>query len=252
MRIQTWKYLILSTLCSFFFAGTAQSNDTISVFAPSSIWAQAKGSTLEGPVIDLASKIFSEIGLKTEPKALPWPRAIHYIESGELDVILTIFHTEARTKIMEFSIPYVAVPTVVFVAKGKLFPFETLTDLVGLNGLTIIGSSISKELHQFTPKLNLIPVLEEEQMIQMLDRGRADYAVSPKYIFMIKAIQLGYKDKVEALPTPIDSTPLRFAFSKKSPFLKFLPQVNERIQQYQQDGTINKMVDQAIDQAASQ
>ncbi len=250
--MKTWNCFILSILCwvGLTNVGLAQSNNTISVSAPSSIWAWERDWTLEGPVIDLASKIFSDLGLQAQPRVLPWPRAIDYIEQGKLDVILTIFYTQERAKHMEFSVPYVDVPTVVFVARGKSFPFQTLKDLVGLNGLTIIGSSISKELNKFSPKLSLVPVLEEEQMVQMLDRGRADYAVSPKYIFMISAVRLGYENKVEALPTPINSKPLRFAFSKKSPFLKILPQVNKKLQELQKNGAIDKMVDQAIATAA--
>lgn len=231
-----------------------QARNFLLVYAPpQSIWAdENKKSELEGPIIDFVKKIFSEYDVQVRPKVFPWARAIRFIETGELDIILTIFYSEERAKIMDFSIPFVEIPISVIVPKGKSFPFKGPENLIGRDGLIVINASTSKEFDKMKSKLNLTAVPEEEQIIHMLEKGRADYAVGPKYIFLVNAQKLKLRDKIEVLPTPIDSRFLHFGFSKKSPFLHFLPKLNNKIKLFEQDGTIASMVEKAITTAADQ
>ena len=231
-----------------------QARNFLLVYAPpQSIWANDNKETeLEGPIIDLVKTIFADDEVPIRPKVFPWARAVRFMETGQLDLILTIFYSEERAKIMDFSIPFVEVPISVIVPKGKSFPFKGPENLIGREGLIVINASTSKDFDQLKPKLNLTAVPTEEQIIRMLEKGRADYAVGPKYIFLIEAQKLKLRDKIEVLPTPIDSRFLHFGFSKKSPFLHYLPMINNKIKQFEQDGTIANMVEKAITTAADQ
>ncbi len=236
--------IILFCINSFVSAG-----ETLKVFAPPSIWAQKQGETLTGPIIDLVEDIFVEFNVKVTTKVLPWARAIEQMKSGELDMIPVIFYTDERSRFMEFTIPYVEVPTAVFVPPGKSFPFYGFEDLKGRRGLMMQGDSISPEFEAVESKLNISKVTKYEQIFNMLDNNRADYAVAAKYGFLIHAKKLGYEHKIELLPKPIASRGLHFAFSKKSSFKKYLPAINKKIKQFKADGSMEKMVKKAIQMA---
>ncbi|MCP4763455.1 MAG: transporter substrate-binding domain-containing protein [archaeon] len=231
-------------------SNSAYSLDKLKVSAPPSIWTIVGNTTLEGPVIDLTTSIFSELGIEIQTVPLPWIRALKKLEDGSLDMILTIFHTEERAKIMDFTSSYVIVPTVIVVAKGKGFPFAKPNDLIGLSGLKQRGASLGKEFEKITHKLKLYEVNTETQIVRMLNIGRADYAVGSKYVILISAKRIGFQDKIEILPKPVTSRDLRMAFSKKSKFLKYLPQVNKKILQRKKSGMIADMVKKAIDTAS--
>lgn len=239
------KKIILSIAITVLFVNFTYARNTLLVFAAPSIMA--------GPATELVTKIFTEFGtsIKIKEKNIPWQRALEETKHGRLDMILTIYHTDKRAKFMNFTVPYIEVPTVVIVAKGKSFPFTKLDDLIGLRGLMVRGASLGAKYNKFASKLEMVEIAREEQIIQMLNIGRADYAIGAKYAFLVKAQKIRFEDKIEFLPIPVTSRGLSFAFSKKSSFLKYLPQVNIRIKQLQDDGTIAKMVEKAISSAAS-
>jgi len=230
----------------FFTGSVVYAGEPLKIYAPPSIWAQKDGQILTGPIIDLVVELFDEFNIRVETQILPWARAIDQMKSGELDLIPVIFHTHERAKFMEFTIPYVDVPTAVFVPPGKSFQFNTLDDLRGRRGLMVREDSISAEFKAFEPELNIVKVTDYEQIFKMLGDNRADYAVAAKYGFIIHAKKLGYEDKIELLPVPVAIRNLYFAFSKKSKFLTFLPAINEKLKQQKINGSVEKMVEEAI------
>ena len=220
--------------------------EPLKISAPSFLNASTSEDRLNGPIIELVRQIFAEFNVEIEPISLPWARAVAQMKTGELDMIPVIFYTRDRAEAMVFTIPYMDVPTAVFVPLGKCFEFNTLDDLQGRNGLMIRGDSISEEFNAYRPKLTISEVPAYEQMLKMLDTFRADYAVAAEYGFMIEARRMGYDRVVEKLPRPIASRELHFAFSKKSMFQRYLPEVNQRIIQLQKDGTMDRLIETAI------
>jgi len=232
---------ILLSINTVLYAG-----ETIKIYAPPSIWAQINREKLSGPVIDLVEEIFSEFNIRVSTKLLPWARAIEQMKTGELDMIPVIFHTQERARFMEFTIPYVQVPTAVFVPKGKSFPFSKLDNLKNRQGLMMREDSISTEFESFESNLNITRVTDYEQIFNMLTNNRADYAVAAQYGFLIHAKQLGYENKIELLPHPITTRNLYCGFSKNSRFIKYLPIVDKKLKKFQEEGRIEKMVETAI------
>lgn len=244
------KNIVIVVLVLFCFKTITIAGESLKIYAPPSIWAQQTGEKLTGPVIDLVKKIFAELNISIKTEILPWARAIDNMKSGELDMIPVISHTEERSGFMAFTISYAEVPTAVFVLNGKAFSFSGLEDLRGLRGLMMRKDRISKEFELFESKLNITKVTNYKQILNMLENGRADYAVAAKYGFLIHAKKLGYADMIEALPHPIASHRLYFAFSRKSEFLKYLPIVNAKLKEFKKNGDIEKMIDDAINLAS--
>jgi len=224
-------------------ASYAYSRDELLVTAAPSIWVSEAGGELEGPVIEITTQVFSGLDVPIKCLYLPWNRALEYMKEGKIDVIATIFPTDKRAQYMDFSTPYVEVPVVVIVPKGKAFPFKKLEDLVGFKGLKSLGSSLGKAFNSFAPKLNILQVSDEQQIIGMLTLGRADYGIGSKYTFLKHAKKMGNAHNIEVLPTLVNSRGLRFGFSKKSPFISYLPTLNKKIKQGRENGSIKKIVD---------
>ncbi|MCP4160258.1 MAG: transporter substrate-binding domain-containing protein [Deltaproteobacteria bacterium] len=230
----------------------AYSKDAIKVSAAPSIWAWEVGNKrMAGPIIDLVNEIFSELEIPVKTESLPWTRAMQFLKDGKLDVMLTIFHTEERSKFIKYSIPYTAVHTSVFVPRGHSFRFTKFEDLIGKEGVMVKDDSLGKEFTKFLPKLKIDTVIRPKQLIRMLNMRRVDYAVHAKFALLIEAKKLSLFNKIEVLPIPIEQDFLHFGFSKKSTFLKYLPRVNKKIKQFINDGTISKTIEKAVTMAAS-
>jgi len=240
---------VIMPLVALLIASNAYSRDELLVTAAPSIWAGTPGSQLEGTVIELTTQMFSELNVTIKGTYLPWNRALEYMKEGKVDVIATIFHTDERAKYMDFSIPYVKIPTVIVVAKGKTFPFKKLNDLVGLQGLMSLGASLGKSFNHFAPNLNILQVTNETQIIGMLTLERADYGIGSKYIFLSHAKKSGKLNDIEFLPTPVNSRGLRFGISKKSPFIGYLETLNKKIKQGHKSGLIESIVTRSRNKA---
>lgn len=225
-------------------------NDRITISAPPSIWVQDQGDKLVGPIIDFLNEVFSEHKIAIESKALPWARAIEDMKSGRLDMIPVVFYSDERAEFMAFTLPYAEVPTSVFVAKGKRFQFNSLNDLKGKAGLIMRGDRISVEFEKMASTLQLTRIVTYEDILKMLINDRADYAVAAKYGFLIESKKMGCEDNIESLSLPISNNNLHFAFSKESPFVSYLPIINEKIKQMQADGRLQKIIDKTIHLAA--
>lgn len=240
------KQILVYVFFAVLIIGPAHADQTLKLSAPPSIWVTSEGGELGGPTIELINEVFKEANISLESENLPWARAVEQMKSGRLDMIPVIFLTEERAQFMEFSIPYVEVPTLVFVPLGKAFPFQTLEDLIGKRGVVVRDDSISEEFQKIESKLELRRTANYEQMIKMLISGRADYAVAPKYGFIKEASKLNHLNSIEPLPVPVAKRGVRVAISKKSKYLKYIHIINNRLEQAIKDGTMEEIIKKRI------
>ncbi len=211
-------------------------------------YAWEEENQLVGPIVDLITLIFKDFGIPVKTIIRPWPRVLFEMEHGNLDVIMTIFYTSERTKFMAFTVPYSQVFTSVFVKRGKEFPFNKWEDLIDRNGLKGRGDSFGSEFDRFSKKHLKFQkeVGTPQQIIKMLDHERADYTIQVKIPMQFEIVQMGYQDKIVPLDVPVTKQDVYIAFSKKSPFLKYLPKVNHRIQEMRDNGALEKMIEKVI------
>ncbi len=206
-----------------------------------------KEKKLVGPIVDLITMIFKDFNIPVETVLLPWKRAIHQIEEGQIDVILTMFYTPEREKFMVYTAPYSNIINSVFVKKGKEFPFKKWEDLIGREGLFTKGDSFGAEFDNFAKKkLTIDYILTLQQRVKMLFFERGDYMINVKKPTLIEIAKMGYKDKIVPLDVPVSQQNVYIIFSKKSKFLKYLPKVNQRITEMRENGTIEKMLEEVI------
>lgn len=240
--------MLLSSLTN-----SAQSDDILTVSAPPSAmpYAWTEGEHIVGASVDLIKIIFADFGITVKTQPFPWKRSLSFIEEGKIDAVLIIFYSEERSKYMDFTIPYSEMATSVIVAKGSALKFKEWDDLIGLQGVCILGYSLGEDFDKFAEeKLSLISLPEMEKFLNVIAGSRADYGVFPKDSALIEARKLKYLDKIEILPVPVSAQNLHIAFSKKSKFKKYLPEINNKIKMYREDKTIENLIKKAIVAAA--
>lgn len=215
---------------------------------PPSSWQE--GETIVGVAAELTQMIFADLGIKAESRYVgPWKRVQMDAKEGRIDLVTTIYKNKEREGYLDYpETPYMDDPNVIWVWKGKTFPFEKKEDLIGKKGLAVLGDSYGDEFDKFiAEKLTVERVADLLLNFKKLEVGRADYMPYGLHSGIIAAKQYGYADKVEYLPKPLLSAEMYIAISKKSAFRKYLPELEKGIRKYKADGTIDKLIRKYID-----
>lgn len=194
----------------------------------------------------LVQKIFNDIGLKVQfPYTGSWDKVQAKAKSGAVDVLVAAYKTAEREGYMVYSEPYTTDPVALFVAKGKAFPFDNWDVLKSKKGVAMIGDSYGQEFDGFSAaNLHLTRASSSQEAFDMVGSGKADYFIYSLYAGENQLKQNGQQSKFESFPKFVDEESFYITISKKSPFVKYLADVNKGIEKYKADGTINKLIDQ--------
>ena len=238
------------------FVNTAYSGDKLifSSYSQGAPITWAKDGKLFGVGPEIVETIFTELGVSVESKVYPWKRVLMSAKRGDIDVIAGVYFTQERANYLEYCKPhYTTSDLVVIVAKGKVFPFNKWDDLIGMTGGILVGDSLGAEFDKFVAeKLNIVRVSNLIQGFKMLAKGRIDYMPMSRTMAEIQAKKFGFRNDIEILSMPINTEKLYIGISKKSPFRKYLPKVNQRLNQLKEQGVIEKLTQKYIKIASSE
>ncbi len=194
---------------------------------------------------EIVAKIFNELGIKISfLYEGPWDFVQEKARSGEVDVLVAAYKTTERETYMDYSVPYTIDPVSLFVKKGKAFTFAKWDDLIGKKGLVTTGDSYGQEFDQFIKdKLRVTTVATPDEAFSRLLKGEADYFVYALYSGEnALAANKNLKEQIEILPSYVSSENFYMTISKKSPLVKYLPQINQLLEKYKADGTISQTI----------
>ena len=179
---------------------------------------------------------------------LPWRRALVYLNSGELDILVAIYKTPEREEKYLFSVPYHQNAAHIFVRKDRFFNFKGLNDLLGKTGEVPMGDSFGSVFDTFVKEHNLrieyAPT--KTQRFKKLLLGRSDYVIQDKLDGLIYIRQNFLSDKIIILPKAISFTKVHFAISKKSFFANKIPEINCFLEELKRNGTITSLINKYI------
>jgi len=213
---------------------------------PPVMWQEGDNIVGVGP--EIVKMAFEDIGITVNSKFKgSWTQVEKSIKDGDVDVLAGVYMTAQRKLFMDYSIPFMKDPVVIFVAKGKTFPYKKWDDLIGKNGTTTIGDSFGHEFDKFIAgKLTISRSLKAEGNFNKILSEEADYFISAMYSGLIEAERLGISDKIEYLPVYATSETFYISISKESKFLRYLPKVNEKIEKLIKDGTVDRLIDEKM------
>jgi polar amino acid transport system substrate-binding protein len=205
-----------------------------------------KGDVIDGAGPALVAKIFADLNIPVSfPAVGAWDEVQAKAKTGEVDVLVAAYKTDARLQYMDYSEAYTIDPIVLYVPKGKTFTFTKWDDLLTKHGVAMTGDSYGQEFDTYSAeKLHFVHVETTQQALDMIASGKADYFIYSLYAGDVMLKDTNQVDKFEHLPTQVAEEQFYITISKKSPLVKYMPQINAEIQKYKADGTIDALVAQ--------
>lgn len=180
-----------------------------------------------------------------------WKRVQAEARAGEVDVIVAAYRTDERETYLVYAEPaYAEDANVIWVKKGRAFAFDGWDDLIGKRGTVMLGESYGQRFDTFLEQeLTIGWVNSPIQNLAKLDLERADYYPFSLFGGQIQIAQLGYRDRIEALPTPISTEGVYLVVSKQSPLTARLPEIQAAIERRRSDGTVDRLVREYVERA---
>lgn len=208
------------------------------------------GDAIAGVAPDLVKAIGKDINVPVESKYTgTWEEAQQATKDGKVDMIVGVYYNDERAGYLDYVRPaFMYDEVVVFVAKGKGFPFKGPDDLIGKKGVTNKGESYGNDFDAFIKdKLTVERADGIDAAFQDLISGKADYLIAGYFSGLAEAAEAGVKDQVEAISPAILEAEMFVAFSKKSPCASLAQKFGDGIAAMTTDGRFDTMLQQATD-----
>lgn len=118
---------------------------TLSAATPDTlvVAVEAKANPGQAPEVAFARKLANHLNTQFEPYLCPWARCLKAIETGDADIILSVFETQDRKAAMAFVEPALAEHVIRFEflqKKGKSIPLRDYQDLKRYTVITQRGN----------------------------------------------------------------------------------------------------------------
>jgi len=172
---------------------------------------------------------------------IPWTRAIQMLSKGELDVIAGAYFTQERDQVHFYSAPFANDDIMVFQRNDNRFPVVELSDLIGYDGARPQGGSYGDYIDRFAEqRLNMIFSPTGNRIFDVLMNGRVDYVMLGRFDGLTNIYRDNLIDEIFVVEPPIDSNKVHFMFSRKSPCMGHVRNLNILIEQLAEDGTLDQ------------
>ena len=203
------------------------------------------GSLISGAGAELITKISSDLGFKIETRYTGnWDEVHARAKKGEVDILVAAYKTAERETYLDYSVVYTVDPMVIYIKKGTAFNYSNWSDLVGKKGVLTVGDSYGQQFDDYIKaKLTTVRVNTVGEAYDMVINSQADYFIYAVYSGERFLSENGLTDKVEPLPKAVASEDFFMTVSKKSSLTRYLPAINNRLEKYKRDGTIDNLIE---------
>lgn len=221
--------------------GTADCNRIVVTghphYAPVSVQV---GDTLEGGAISLVRRLAEDAGVPvTVLNAGSWEAAQKATADGTADIIVGIYKTPERERVLAYVSPAIADDPSSIVAKaGTHLNYKSWSSLVGKKGLVSEGESYGTKFDRFMErKLTVEKVKGFPALFDSLVAGKGDYGLIGYYAAMTGAP----KGEVKIVVKSFASEPMYIAFGKKSACRNLEAAFSKGIRGYVRNGTVERL-----------
>src|SRR5690606_6556830 len=187
---------------------------------PPVLWVDPEDpKRLTGAAIELLEKVLDGSGIHVEALHVgPWSRAQEEVRSGRVDMLAGAFLTPTRLADMDYvHPPYMEVPSVIFVKRGKAFPYSGWDDLRGKRGSSLVNNSFGGAFDTYAADhldIGMVPSIQ--QSFELLVRERVDYVIYERHQGLALAAQLGILDQLDIIQGSLITEALYFTVSHNS------------------------------------
>jgi polar amino acid transport system substrate-binding protein len=223
-------------------------NDRVYVASGHPEWAPLMyrdGNLISGAAAELVQKIAADLGFKIKTEyAGNWDEVQAKAKKGEVDLLVAAYKTAERQTYMDYSVAYTVDPIVIYVKKGTNFNYYNWGDLIGKKGVLTVGDSYGQAFDGFIEeRLSTVRVNTVAEAYDMVKNGRAYYFVYAVYSGEKFLAKNGLAGEFEVIPKSVASEDFFITISKKSPLTRYLNSINDELEKYKRDGTINSLID---------
>lgn len=246
--------LRLAVVC-LWFSFAAQAQEKVITWAsnpkyPPYDWSHEENH-YDGAAAVLLPLIIPE-GYTLRPVMVPWARAQRMAQEGYIDLLVNLRITPERSAWLQFSKnPTFPNPIAVFMRKDNAVPFESWDELKSLRGGVTIGDAFGNGFDAYLKanlKVEAIP--NAYSNFRKLESGRIDYFVTGYYMGMTWLVNANKQEVIVPLKPFISNHSIHLGFSRRSPHVALLPEIDRKLAQLAADGTLARILNEQILAAA--
>lgn len=185
---------------------------------PPYLWQSQDGVHLIGAAADMVQRVGELAGVAIDiVDGGNWGRVQQAMRDGSIDLIAGAFLTVPRMAYMDYFYPaFQGTRTVIWTQDTLNLKYLEWSDLIGLEGLTVIDNSFGQRFDDYAAEnLNIREVPNLEQGFQMLSRNRGDYLIYEEFPGKAVAARDNFKN-LRSYSTPVSTENLYLTMSHKS------------------------------------
>jgi polar amino acid transport system substrate-binding protein len=251
-RNKSFKKIVFICLVFVFGAGKPAFSDALKVRVPIEpyppFFVKTEAGQWQGLSIELADALLGEAGLDPVYTPLPFKRALLYLESGSLDMMLNLTVTPERAEYINFIGPQLDETVVLVVLKNSDFTIASLEDIKKLpRPISVeLGKVYGKAFEEkratddvFARKVTVVRQTSSNE--KMLQTGRTSGFLGYGYHifnrFKINPVYSTFK----VHPFVVRQDWVHYGFSKKAVSSETLQRIQSAFDRLQQKGALEKI-----------
>ncbi|TIH19856.1 amino acid ABC transporter substrate-binding protein [Marinifilum sp. JC120] len=252
------KIIFLLCAVSTFYTYPAQAKkDTIIItyndFWPL-FWTEDNG-TRSGIFYEIVSEAMNKLNIKIKWESYPWTRCQSHVKSGTADGIMTVPTDERSTYTETHPTPFYHSYTQIFTYKGH--PKKQIMDSIktpediknaDLTVITYLGNGWNE--NNIKPLgITTHEAYKPDNIWLMLAYERGDIIIEWPMAAWPEIKRQNLSEKIVLTNGTMTSMPFHLLISKKSKYIKILPELDRIIQKMIADGTIDRIIQKYTQQA---
>lgn len=172
-----------------------------------------------GPIAKLVIDAFTASGMDSQLEWLPWARALRKTAKAQINATFPWYRSQQREQKFLFSAPLMTESNMLFHNKSLKLKWKTLEDLKGyrIGGNTDYFYSEAFSRAEQRGNLDVTRVDTEQQLIEMLQRGRLDIVLMTNASGHIHIANALAEEVIVAHPQAFSKKPLYALFPKADP-----------------------------------
>lgn len=201
---------------------------------------------VHGIGVELGHELFKRLGLKVEFSMYPLKRALSYLQSGEKDGILILIQVPERERYVAFTDPVMTVRGLIWSSakrEGGPVNFDSLEDLRDYTVGVTLGYSYGERFDEMLKTMRVDTASTDYANYRKLQSGRIDIfpgnEIVAKGLFRLHPELRGrFVHSEKAFMEWV----LRMGVSRRSPFLRLVPEINRVLAEMQREGRVDEIV----------
>lgn len=227
----------------------AAQSDTLEVNTLQVGYAQYAPYSYDSPTgaagieVDILKIIFERLNINASHQVLPWMRVQANVEKGLLDAYVAV----GTPKRLEYSIaskkPVISANIAAFYHSDNTTEsrYRGIAEVTDLENFIIGGLNGNGWIKKNLPHADIRKVVSMRALAKMLLRKRVDVVPENVHIFRYYLAQIDTEKKIIFNVLDAPKIQLHILFSKKSPFLKRLPEIDAVLEEMINSGEIDKI-----------